>query len=351
MKRWTCFRSWRAAALVVANFVASCSSSSRAPDPAGDAGSAGAADANDQATLRPPLGVVDTPEIVGASPVPCGGRPSPEPAVVRACLLASSCSPFPPVAALSDCIAQALPASGLYPACALGAQSCAEMDACLGTGFYSDPCPELAAVEICVGTKIVACGLPRYYRDCAKSGAACSQYSANDDGNLDSADCSVAPTCTTPSDVYVCNGSKRVRCQHGIAFGEDCAAQGMACVAGPEGAVCALRPAACSQPGGSCDASGAGTYCGADGRALQLDCPRLGFTCREAPERTSGVACEEPSCSHEDAAQCFEECDGPLAHLCLGGQRFSVDCRAYGLQSCILESNLEGGDHARCGYD
>jgi hypothetical protein len=151
--------------------------------------------------------------------------------------------------------------------------------------------------------------------------------------------------------VYVCNGTKRVLCQGGIGFGEDCAAYGMTCVAAPKGAFCAKRPAACNEAGiGSCDASGQGNFCDA-GRALPLDCSRLAFACREAPTGVFGVECADPACSIADAAKCFEECDGPLAYLCLGGERFTVDCRAYGLQRCILETRADSGDRARCGYD
>jgi hypothetical protein len=39
-----------------------------------------------------------------------------------------------------------------------------------------------------------------------------------------------------------------------------------------------------------------------------------------------------------------------MAHLCLGGQRFSIDCRDYGIQSCLLETRAGEGDRARCGY-
>jgi hypothetical protein len=323
-------------------------------DGAAGAGGANGADARgtDGRGLLPPVPIIDNPETVGASPVKCGGRPAADPAIVRACVLGTSCSPFPPSFSVSDCIDNALPASGVLPDCAVGAQNCAEMNACLGVGFYADACPALDFRLRCVGTKVLYCRFVRYYRDCAKSGATCTEYRSMMDGEIDAADCTVASVCSTSSDVYVCDGTKRVRCQQGLAFGEDCAARGMTCVAGAAGAVCAKRPASCDQPGASsCDAAGNGSYCDDDGRAFRFDCARQGLKCRQVPDRDLGVECADTTCSIDDASKCFEECDGPLAHLCLGGQRFSVDCHAYGLQRCILDTSPGAGDRARCGYD
>src|SRR5258706_3045490 len=273
------------------------------------AGAANSAGASHSGTTLPPTAISDVPQIVGPSPVACVGVPAPDMSLVHACVLMGSCSPYPAPFSMSDCISQALPGSGALPTCTVGAQSCAEMDACLGTGFYTDPCPELG-VPLCVGTKAVHCGFPRYYRDCAKLGATCVEFASQEGGEIDEVDCAVEPTCAVPTDVPVCNGTKRVLCQGGIGFGEDCAAHGMTCVAAPEGAFCAQRPASCSELGnGSCDASGNASFCAA-GRAFQFDCSRLSFTCREAPERGFGGECADPACSVADAAKGFEECDG-----------------------------------------
>jgi len=327
----------------------------RASGSSGQGGSSGAAGSSAMAgttMFLPPTGAVDGPATLGPSPVKCGGTITPEAPLVRACTLIAGCSPSAQPTALSDCVAQALPDSGKFPECVIGAQTCAEMDACLGTGFYPDACEPDQIGTTCVGTKVVHCvdlG-PRYFVDCKKTGAFCVPYSQNDDETLDAADCAVAPTCTTPSDVYACSGTKRLLCQHGIGFGEDCAARGLACVSTPDGAICAPQPASCTAPGtSSCGAQGKGSVCQPDGQSLAIDCGRLRFTCEKAPDRPEGIACINPACPAADAAQCFEECDGPLAHLCLGGQRFSIDCQTYGFRGCILETRTDDGDRARCG--
>jgi len=339
--------------ILLASWFSALACSGRTSSDPGSTGAAGASTAVGSGVLLPPIPISDDPETVGSSPVACVGTPDPEAPTLRTCVLAASCSPFPQPTSVSECVAQALPASGALPACAIGAQSCAELNACLGTGFYPDACSADPGTTHCVGTKVVTCdSFPRYFRDCAKSGATCAAYSSEDDGKLDAADCAVVASCADTSDSYHCNGTKRVLCQHGIGFGEDCAARGLACVDAPSGAVCMQAQAPCTQPGmGRCETSGDGSYCDFEGRAHTFECARLGFVCREAPGTVYGIECASPTCSATAAAQCFEECDGALAHLCLGGQRFSLDCRAYGLPACILETRASSGDRARCGYD
>jgi hypothetical protein len=148
----------------------------------------------------------------------------------------------------------------------------------------------------------------------------------------------------------VCDGTRRVSCQDGVPDDEDCAAAGLDCVATTDGAICRQKAGGCSTFGsGICDTPTAGSYCDNYGRTQILDCAPLGFTCQVAPTQKHGIACLAPSCAPPDAAQCFEECDGPVAHLCVGGQRLSLDCPSYGFHTCILENRADVGDRARCG--
>jgi hypothetical protein len=266
-------------------------------------------------------------------------------------VLSAGCSPYLQPATLSECIANALPGSGALPDCAIGAATCAELEACVGRGFYAEACPPGSAGTICVDSKVVDCdNVPHTFVDCARQGAACGAYSSGGDGTLDAHACAVEPACTVPTDTFVCHGTKRVRCLQGVGFGEDCAARGLGCVQTPAGATCAQKAAACSRPDtGRCDAAGNGSYCASDGRTLSFDCGKLGLKCREAPESTHGVECGDPACAGEDAQKCFEECDGPMAYLCVAGQRLSIDCQSYGFPSCILETRADVGDRARCG--
>jgi hypothetical protein len=337
--RWVC--------LVFA--ISACGTPTTETAPAAEQG--GMAGAAGAANLRPPLEIPEPPGVLGPSSVECAGTPAPEPAVVRACVLSAGCSPSPRLAALSDCIAKALPASSALPPCALGAQSCAEMDACLGTGFYADPCPEGDIGKACAGTKLIDCAAtPRSYRDCAKLGATCSERSIEIDGELvDTADCVVDSPCPAAGDTYVCDGSRRVLCQ-GASLGEDCAARGLACADTPDGAVCMKNPADCSEPdSGRCDVTGSALYCAIDGTQWSFDCAQMGLVCEAAPQHNHGVRCVDPECSAADAAACFEECDGPMAHLCIGGRRYSIDCQSYGFRGCVLETWPDTGDRAGCG--
>jgi hypothetical protein len=303
-------------------------------------------------TLRPPVAITDTaPQVLGADPVKCTGTPVPAPSIVRACVLSASCSAEPLPTSVSECIEKALPDSGVLPACVVGAQSCVEMAACTGSGYYADACPAADQFQVtCVGSKVVDCfQLRRTFSDCAKTGASCVRYDGGNDGGVDSAGCAVTPTCGVPTDSYTCDGTKRVQCSHGVGLGEDCAARGLQCRDAPGGAVCAPNPPSCAQPGvSSCDAQGKGAYCDAEGRQFVFDCSRLGLTCQVASGQPDGIRCVNPACSPADAAGCFEECDGPMAHLCIGGERLSVDCRNYGFQSCVVETRANVGERVRC---
>jgi hypothetical protein len=315
-------------------------------------GAAGPAAVDSIGSLRPPAEITEPDEPRDPSVVGCAGSPAPDPALVRTCILAASCSPDLLPASVSDCIAKDLMHAGSYPPCMSQAQSCAEMAACRGHGFYGRPCPE-PRNSFCDGARAVTCGYPAFFTDCASRGGACLEYSLEEGAPAGYAGCVVAQSCMSDTELFTCSGSKRVSCRQGIGFGEDCAARGLACVDVPGGdAICARAAAGCKQPGvGHCDSAGSGSYCAPDGSELSLDCAALGFECRLVEGRTHGVECAAPDCAPEDAAQCFEECDGPMAHLCVGGQRLSVDCRTYGLSQCVLETREKDGDKARCGYD
>jgi hypothetical protein len=300
--------------------------------------------------LRPPIDVPDAPVIIGPSPVKCSGTPQPDVDTLRACLLAAGCAPAPLPAPLSDCIAKALPHSPSFTPCLRDARSCADVAACTGTGVYTGPCPKPGASG-CVDNKVVYCDiLPNYFLDCASRGAPCL------DGVVDLGGASYevgycgAPTCANPTENWVCDGTKRVLCANGSAEIDDCAVRGLECIDKADGAICGRRSNACAPAGGgTCVTGNSGRYCDEDGRTIDLDCAPLGFTCQVAPKQSHGVACLAAACTAADADLCFEECDGPMAHLCVGGQRLSIDCTSHGFQTCVLESRADVGDRVRCG--
>lgn len=304
-------------------------------------------------SLLTPLAPDAGPDSFAPSPVACAGTPTPEPDVVRACVLAASCLPRLAVS-LSECISEGSPGSGDAPPCWLAARSCSEVAACFGFSISAAPCASTFVRSQCDGNQVVTCDLPRSSRDCSAVGGTCAAYAGFPQApeHIDSADCTVTAKCIGTNDNYVCAGTQRFRCRDGVAFGEDCAARGMACESTPSGATCVANPAGCAEPGvGRCIDGGKGAFCSNERRAISVDCAALGFTCREAAERAHGVRCDAPSCAATEVAQCIEECDGDLAHLCLGGQRYSVNCRSFGLKGCFLDTREGVGDTARCGNE
>lgn len=339
--------------LVGSWWLVACAGKSHDDTPMSSAGGAGAGAAGGGSFL-PGVVADGGAESFVPSAVACAGTPMPEPDVTRACVLAASCLPRLAVS-LTECLSERLPASPDAPRCWLGALSCTEVAECFGFSVSTAPCASADFRSVCDENRVVSCDLPRTSRDCSAVGGTCQSYASfpNDAPDyLDAADCAVETTCTGTNDSYVCDGSKRFRCRAGVAFGEDCAARGMACEDAPNGAVCVVTGPRCAEPNvGRCVDDDHGSFCGSDGRAVSIDCAALGFTCREAPERLHGVRCDSPSCTPAEVARCIEECDGSSAHLCLGGQRFSVDCRALGLKGCFLDTRPGVGDTARCGNE
>ncbi len=301
-------------------------------------------------SFRPPLAVPDTPTVIGPSPVKCAGTPQPDVDTLRACLLAAGCAPAPQPAPLSDCIAKALPKSPSFTACQRDARSCADVAACTGTGVHTGPCPKPGG-SACVGNKVVYCDiLPNYFLDCATRGAPCVEGEVDLGGVVHEVGFCGAPTCDAPTDDWVCLGTKRVLCANGSAEEDDCAVRGLECIDRPGGAICGNLSSGCAPLGsGACVTGTSARYCDEDGRTSALDCAPLGFTCHVASGQKHGVACLAPDCAPADADACFEECDGPMAHLCVGGQRLSIDCTSHGFPTCVLESRADVGDRARCG--
>lgn len=344
------------ALMVLAPFA--CGGRSQQTSPSSDGGSQAAGGTNSVAGesalggtgFRPPVDIPDAPVTIGPSPVKCDGTPQPDVTVLRACLLAAGCAPAPQAAPVSDCIAKALPMSPSFSACLRDARSCTEVAACTGTGVWTEPCPKPGASG-CVGNKVVYCDiLPNYFLDCATRGAPCVDGVVDLGGVVYEVGFCGVPTCDTPTESWVCDGTKRVLCANGSAEVDDCALQGLECIDRADGAICGRRSNGCTPAGSAtCSSATAAEYCGEDGRVIALDCAPLGFTCQVAPRQKHGVACLAPACPPADAEQCFEECDGPVAHLCVGGQRLSIDCTSHGFQTCVLESRADVGDRVRCG--
>ena len=319
-------------------------------------GGAGGAPDGDLHGLAPPVQPGSTSaSTLGKSPVPCGESPTPSAALLRACVLQPACTgdwetgvgsdptPYKPILlGPADCISVAQPYAQGAPACWLTAKNCAELGACFGSGSYAGQCPFDSSVEqFCDGSLFVDCtqSVPAHFFDCARIGANCVAHAA-DAGHpgIQTADCAVPDVpCAQDDADFRCAGSKRVRCTNGIAVGEDCASTQRTCVADAGSARCQSPAPTCDKPGtATCNTDGSANFCTVnDSLPQRLECARAGLSCAPDPYSTLGVSCNSPDCSANDLAACYEGCNGPVAQLCIGGKRLTVDCRDYGLRYCV----------------
>jgi hypothetical protein len=241
---------------------------------------------------------------------------------------------------LSECIAYGLPQAKIPNDCALKATSCEEIGACFGSGFYTGQCPlDAKPASFCDGSKLVNCNdvIPPQYLDCARVGAKCVEFDADTPG----ADCVVDSPCDEPDEAgHHCDGSKLVKCRAGRARGEDCALENSTCVQSGTEAACAPIEVCTPEPTTCSSAEGA-NYCWEDGQAHGLDCASAGLECHDFPDEV-GIECRVPGCTLAEKAACYEQCAGPVARLCVGGARLSVDCREQGFATCHEDFALDG---------
>jgi hypothetical protein len=352
--------------LTIVSLLAACGCGRASSRPTDDADVAGAGGVGSEVTLGAP----GLSEPIAAEPTrrepspddgqsafPCRRTHEPTAQLVHACVLLSACAPewlshggstvdYRPVPmTLSECIGYGVPGAEFPSACS-NAETCAEMGRCFGAGFWEETCPlDPFGGSFCQGSKLINCGelYPAQYVDCARLGATCVEL---DDENEPGADCVVDAPCLAADDgAYRCDGSKRVKCLAGLARGEDCAAAGADCVDGEAGATC-QKIAGCTPEPAACSADDSATFCEDNGVEYRLDCRVAGLSCSSSEDEI-GFTCRAPGCSMEEAALCYEECDGPIARLCVGGSRLSVDCREHDFDYCHLDLGLDG-PIARC---
>ncbi|HEY6878414.1 MAG TPA: M43 family zinc metalloprotease [Polyangiales bacterium] len=100
---------------------------------------------------------------------------------------------------------------------------------------------------------------------------------------------SIANGCTAPPE-GVCVGNRVELCLEGKPFSVDCAAQGLRCANGAEGAACAeVVPEAERCHEGAAHCEGSALFRCVEGRIQKLDCAITGSQCRAIPE--AGAAC------------------------------------------------------------
>ncbi len=260
----------------------------------------------------------------------CAKAPAPKlpAALVKACTLKVSCSPFPAFR-IGECIADARPHASAGDRCYRDAKSCVDITKCNGYAMLgAAACDGRVKGWSCAGSQAIRCGFGApYYVDCAFHGGECKLYA-------NAAKSSIWP-CTMPytsackvNDQWHCEGDVMVTCSNGTRWGRDCAARGLRCVQTKTNAYCSSFTEPCLVD--AC-VDGKAVNCGSNQLGHIYDCALAGGHCDAGkcqPLQPSG-------CVHlrtkEAPVKCQERClDKTRMQVCLYAQQKAVYTIAQG---------------------
>lgn len=290
------------------------------------------------ASLSASIGCNQIVGIVGAEESPfCGGVDVAEDRVVG-CMFRIACDPFFPPYTMSECVGMAWQDASPAESCTFGAESCADVDACIGRRYEpAEACADLEGWS-CDGERAISCSdAGGYSVDCELYGGSCLAHSSTVASTAYGCQPSSPPTC--PVDAvegeYFCEGTRRVTCIDGEPHGVDCAGIASDCVETGDGrAFCSDRMESCSNSGTVVCDDDVIEVCDDYGYRVAFDCGTSNLGCAEDSE-SGKIECLADGC--ETTTDCTESCldDDKTLHFCVGGVPTTLDCTEYGYDGCI----------------
>ena len=296
--------------------------------------------------------------------------PTPVAEVERMCTLLTGCPdlPLPAPGDLAGCVRDlggwlsrpdAVTFSLTLRECALGATSCGQLATCARRGVRADACQgrgQNGASAFCdVDGRAVTClrGAISQVRDCARGGercraangdAQCALGAATGTGGASSNDaCAAAAGATGASARCSASGTHLLTCDQGKSASIDCAAFGLVCASGADGAGCAPATPACASGTERCD-SGVAVRC-LHGHEVRVDCAASGLVCDGAGAAVG--ACRVPAigggavdpCLGAPAPRCGNDAAASLTYCATaaGGMR-RLSCKQAGLGRCVRDA-------------
>jgi hypothetical protein len=303
----------------------------------------------DGGALDAPASWLDGSAVDTGASVPDAGAS--KDAIIRACVLATSCAGDGSYWTHSDCLHYfGLTASRrndlLFShllACA-GAKTCSQFRACWGGDLFT-----LDTVMFggsCTGNKLTVvprdANLVPVQFDCGAVGAVCELLASNSTSyGCNAIPCSGGTRLVEPK----CEGMTASSCGGWAEYASiDCARTGRICRIDGMRAVCDGTEGPACEGSESVKCSGSvATYCGGSGRTT-FDCARTNFRTRCAAGETSWEPCA-PAATECDPINFLGQCDGNKLKVCVDGAIVSVACSDVGLVSCEPAS---GSHYARC---
>jgi hypothetical protein len=307
----------------------------------------------------------------GGASLPVAGRvvPTPVSDVERMCTLLTGCPdlPLPTPGDLASCVrdlggwlarADAVTFSLTLRECALGATSCDQLATCARRGVRPDACQgrgQNGASAFCdVEGRAVTClhGAIAQVRDCARGGERCRASN----GDAQCALATIAGAGGTSNDACAgagagagsaarcsASGTHLLTCDQGKPASIDCAAFGLVCASGADGAGCAPPTAACASGSERCE-NGVAVRC-LHGHEVRIECAAAGLVCDGAGAEVG--ACRVPAvgggavdpCKGAPAPRCGNDIAGSLTYCATsaGGMR-RLSCKQAGLGGCVRDA-------------
>jgi hypothetical protein len=221
--------------------------------------------------------------------------------------------------------------------CGLQSNSCASLRTCALRGANPEACSgrgKQGVVGTCdVDGRALACWHEQVLavRDCPRGGEQCIVVGGQ-------ATCTLGPC---PGDIREgdkprcsASGTHILQCDKGKLASLDCAAFGLRCSVGSDGAAgCATSGAPCASSTKRCDGNVAvGCY---NGHEVRVDCASAGLACAASSAGEAVGACvapraTTPPCDDSDKAKC----DGANVDYCYAGKNRAYFCKALGFGRC-----------------
>jgi hypothetical protein len=283
--------------------------------------------------------------IVGAEEGACGEPQVSEDRVVG-CMFRIACDPFFPPYTMSECVSMAWQDASPAETCTFAADSCADIDACIGRRYEPESsCTDLEGWSCDdSGERAIHCSEAGGYSvDCQLFGGTCLEHASTVVSTAYACQPSTPPTCPVDAEegAYACEGSVRFTCIDGQPYGVDCAGIASDCIEyGPGEAFCSDRTESCAEASTvSCEGDVI-DICDTNGYRVAFDCGTEGLGCAQDSE-SGAFECLAEGC--ETATECTERCDddGKTLHFCAGGVPTSIDCTGYGYDGCV-DTEIKG---------
>lgn len=280
----------------------------------------------------------------------CSKQVDVDEALVRGCMLRTSCDPLVPYFNISDCVSYGYQTLSGLESCGKRAETCEDIEDCLHRKYVDEDEEALCdggELWVCDDDDAIHCIDVPYKYECGEIGATCSPHqNASYEFVLGCAPTTEPDCAAAAAGEYYCDGDFLYTCIDGNPQGYNCASTGTTCFEGSPGkAFCNPRLTTCDERATLSCVGDAIQLCDVDGRFDTYDCGAAGLSC--VPNGSQEANCEAAGC--DALIDCEEGCfDESTVRLCVGGASVLLDCTEYGFTDCYEGELSDDTPYAGC---